>query len=77
MFVGGPKTRHRKVWEVLHPWTGRILLLAASINIVAGINQWWSWWVYVVFGCFIGLIILSSIVLEIKGVSRYHVPERV
>jgi len=63
------KTPARKVFEILHPWTGRILCIAATVQIFQGINQpsggrshWWPFWVNIIYGVIVGTFILVGVV---------------
>jgi len=41
----------RKVFEIIHPWNGRILIACAITNIFAGISTWWPYYVHAIFAC--------------------------
>jgi len=64
------KTMARKIFEVIHPWMGRILILAAIVTIFAGINTLWHWWVHIVFGIACGFYGLVVIIGEVTGQTK-------
>jgi len=71
------KTPARKVFEILHPWTGRILCIAATVQIFQGINQpsggrhhWWPFWVNIIYGVIVGTFILIGVVGTIIKLTK-------
>jgi len=71
---GTEPTGPRKVFEIAHPWTGRLLVVLASITIFAGINQnsppQWHWWVNILFGCVLGFYGVVVIAGEVTGQAK-------
>jgi len=61
-------TPARKVFEIVHPLNGWMLLVLASINIFAGISTWWPYWVIIVYAvtlfCFGVLIVVLQLVIK-------------
>jgi len=64
------KTPARKVFEIVHPWMGRIIILAAIVTIFAGISTLWHWWVHIVFGIVCGIYALVVIAGEATGQTK-------
>eukprot|EP01127_Copromyxa_protea_P012926 TRINITY_DN3410_c0_g1_i1.p1 TRINITY_DN3410_c0_g1~~TRINITY_DN3410_c0_g1_i1.p1 ORF type:complete len:575 (+),score=109.78 TRINITY_DN3410_c0_g1_i1:31-1725(+) len=62
---GQEKTTLRKAFEIAHPWGGRITLLLSIITIFAGISIWWHWWVFILYGCFLGLLVILVVAGEV------------
>jgi len=60
----------RRVFEFVHPMTGRLLLIAACVNIFAGINTWWPWWVDIVYAVTVTVFVLFIIFCELTGVGK-------
>jgi len=46
---GEEATDPRKVFEIVHPNTGRLLIALAVINIFAGISTWWPYYANVIY----------------------------
>jgi len=64
------KSTARAIFEVLHPWTGRILLVLSVINIFGGINIWWHWWVNILYAIIVATWILIILFCEFSGVGK-------
>jgi len=63
------KSLARKIFEFVHPMTGRIIVISATVNIFEGINQpsggrshWWPYWVNIIYGFICGCFILIGVV---------------
>jgi len=41
----------RKVFEIVHPNIGRLLIVAACVNIFAGISTWWPNYISAIYAC--------------------------
>jgi hypothetical protein len=63
---GEKPTRPRKVFEVAHPWTGRLLILLAVINVFAGISTWWHYWVIIVYAVLVFFFGVICIIGEVS-----------
>lgn len=58
------KSLPRKIFEIQHPWTGRILLIAATVNIFTGINLWWPFWVNIIYAVIVATFALIAVIGE-------------
>lgn len=68
---GTDATGLRKIFEILHPNIGRLLLIMACVNIFAGIQTLpWHWWVHIVYGITVGFFLLVIIGGEVSGAAK-------
>lgn len=57
-------TTQRKIFNVLHPATGTILLVTSTINIFLGISILWHYWVLIVFAIFVAFNMVIVVAME-------------
>jgi len=67
---GQSKSALRTLFEFLHPWTGRVLLIAACVNIFIGINIWWHWWVNILYALLVAFFVLVILFCELSGSGK-------
>jgi len=66
----GDKSTARAVFEVVHPWTGRLLLVLSVINIFSGISIWFRYWVYIIYALIVAFWFLLILFLEFTGTGK-------
>jgi len=69
-----PKTRNRKLFEIIHPWNGRVLVVLGVVQIYFGIfaigynkSHEWVLWTFTVV---VGITLLIVGILEIKRIIQ-------
>jgi len=67
---GEKATGARAVFEIVHPNTGRLLIVLSCINIFAGISTWWQPFANIIYAaCCVAPLALIIIVAEVLGLS--------
>ncbi|RKO86610.1 DWNN domain-containing protein [Blyttiomyces helicus] len=64
-------------WDRLHWWVGRIVVLVTVINIPLGINTYGGAgsWAYIVYGLWLGLVVVSFVSLQGRVGQVHHVED--
>jgi len=66
----GHRSACRKLFEFIHPWNGRFVLLLACINIFSGISIWFPWWVYLIYALICAFWVLVILFCEFTGTGK-------